>query len=61
MGRMDRLESGGRLIPETMNRSVRFIMLTTTVLTGVFVFTGTAAVKVLPEPSTPVGELLNER
>ncbi len=46
------------MISETMKRSVKLIMLTTTVLAGVFVFTGTAAVKVLPQPSTPVGELL---
>jgi hypothetical protein len=37
-----------------MKRSVKLIMLTTTAITGCFVLTGTAGVRVLPEtPSTP--------
>src|SRR5260221_102979 len=47
-----------QVVSETMKRSAKLIMLTTTVLMGVFVLRGRAAVKVLPQPSTPVGELL---
>lgn len=42
-----------------MKRSVQFIMLITSALTGYYVINGTAGVNVLPQASLPVEELLS--
>ena len=42
-----------------MKQSVKLFMFTTTALTGLFVLTGTAGVKVLPEATPPAEDLLS--